>query len=296
MGFISRYHEDEQRFFQFNRIYVVETLLEPDTRTGKNLFHDMLKPNCYRHPWLEASYHHVATKKRLFELLAEIKRDALDGIIFPWIHIEGHGNLKGLSVGRGADKTIVKWEDLGVELRKINVATKNNLMLVAATCHGSNLFKGIRVADRAPFFGFIAPIKEVTEQEVEEGFNTFYQRILNSDQFDEAMLDLCGARNGGKPCFTFLVAEVAFHHVGEKLLAEDRDPVERTRRLLETAQMKQVQATLGLSFDELVARTRGVLDNREQLIQGWFQQFIMKDLGSDNERGTEPKGDRQSQH
>ena len=296
MSITRPYRDDEQRFFQFNRIYVVETLLEPDTRTGKNLFHDLFKPSCRRLPWLEASYHHVTTKKRLFELLAQIKRDAQDGFTFPWIHIEGHGNPKGLAVGRGADKTIVPWEDLAPELRKINVITRNNLMLVAATCHGSNLFKGIRVAERAPFFGFIAPIKEVTEQEVEEGFLTFYESILNSNRFDEAMLDLRGARHGGKPRFTFLVSEIAFQHVGEKLLAEDRDPVERTRRLLETSRMKQVQAALGLSFDELVARTQGVLDNREQLIQDWFQQFIMKDLGSDNERGTEPKGDRQSQH
>jgi hypothetical protein len=294
MSLTKPYGEDEQRFFQFNRIYVVETLLEPDTCTGKNLFQDLLKPSCYRHPWLNASYHLVTTKKRLFELLAEIKRDALGGYIFPWIHIEGHGNPKGLSVGRGADKTIIKWEDLGQELRKINIATKNNLMVAAATCHGSNLFKGIRVADRAPFFGFIAPIAEITEQEVEEGFLTFYERILRSEQIDEAMLDLRGARHGGKPRFTFLVAEIAFHHVGEKLLAEDRDPVERTRRLLETARMKQIQAALGLSFDELVEHTQGVLDNREQLIQGWFQQFVMKDLGSDNEREAEQKRNRQS--
>lgn len=283
MDFISRYHEDEQRFFQFNHVYVVETLFEPDTRTGKNLFQDVLKPSRYHHPWLSASYHPVANKKQLFALLADIKREALGGQVFPWLHIEGHGNTKGLEVGKGGERTIVKWEDLGHEFRKINVATKNNLMLVVASCYGSEVYKGIRVADRAPFFGFIAPIKEVTEQEVEEGFNAFYTRILNSHEFDEAMLELRGARNGGKPRFTFLVSEVAFRHVSDNLLTENRDATVRTRQLLDHPRMKAIQAEHNLTFLELVARTKGVLDNREQLIDGWFDSFVMKDLGSENE-------------
>ena len=95
------------------------------------------------------------------------------------------------------------------------------------------------------------------------------------------------SRGGGKSRFTFLVAEGAFHHVGEKLLAEDRDPIERTRRLVETPWMKRVQAELGLTFEQLVVRTKGVLDNREQLVEDWFHQFVMKDIGSDNEEGPE---------
>ena len=287
MSFFRNYRHDEKRHFQFNKIYVIETLLDPDTRTGKNLFNDLFKPTRYRHPWFDASYTHVTNKKQLFGLLADIKHDALGGQVFPWVHLEGHGNVKGLAVGKGADKTVVPWADLGHEFRKINVATRNNLMLAVATCHGSNIYKGIRVSERAPFFGFIAPIAEITQQEIEEGFNTFYDRIINTNEFDQAMLALRGGHDGTKPRFTYLHSEVAFRHVAEKMSAELRDPTDRLVRLLGTQRVADMQARHKLTYDQLIARTQGVLDNRDNLLKGWMDNFVMKDLGADDGTANE---------
>jgi hypothetical protein len=279
MNFLDPFEKDEQRFFQFNKVYVIETLLDPDTRTGKQLFDDLLNRTRHRHNWFDSSYKHVTSKKQLFAYLAEIKRDTLGGRIFPLIHIEGHGNPKGLSVGRGADKAIVKWEGLATEFRKINVATKNNLLLVVASCHGSEIYRGIRVADRAPFFGFIAPIEKVTENEIAEGFNTFYDRIINTTEFDQAVLALRGGHDGSKPRFTYIHSETAFRIVGEKLSLKLRDPVDRLVKLLGIERVSDMQARHKLTYDQLVERTKHVLDKRDDLLNTWMDTFTMKDLG-----------------
>lgn len=284
MSFNTPMRDDERRFFGFNYIFVVETLFPPDTLTGKNLFHDLLKPSSSRHEWFEASYHHVATKKQFFELLAQIRRGALTGKIFPLLHLEGHGSLRGLDVGRGGDKTNIKWEDMAEELRKINAATKNNLLVVVGSCHGINIGKGIRITERAPYYGTIAPVEEVSQGEIEEGFNTFYDRILNTTEFDEAIMELRNARDGRKARFTFLMSEVAFRHVGEQYSAQLRDPHDRLRRLLGEQRLEDMQRRHGLSYDKLLTRTSHVLDNRDVMLNQWFNKFMMKDLGSENEK------------
>jgi hypothetical protein len=79
------------------------------------------------------SYKYVETRKQLFRRLATIRRDVLAGGIYPLLHFEAHGNRIGLEVGKGDRQVIVKWQEIADELRKINVLTRNNLMVSVAT-------------------------------------------------------------------------------------------------------------------------------------------------------------------
>ena len=280
MGLSDSFDGNESRYFSFNKIYVIETLHTDEKQTGKALFDDLLHRTTYRHGWFDASYEFAKNKKQLFRALQRIKLDAISGKIFPFIHIEGHGNATGLEVGKDNTRGIVKWEELTNAFRKINIATKNNLMLSVASCYGSNIYKGIRISERAPFFGFVAPVEEVTFGEIAEGYNAFFDRIINTTEFDDAVLTLRGAFNGRAPRFTYIHCETLFRKVADNILEEWRDPIENKKSLLGaiTRNMSNVHVRLKYSIPQIIENCTHAVSQRENYLQNWHDNFLMKDL------------------
>ena len=280
MSLLNPFTDDDVRYFSFNKIYVIETLYDDEKQTGKALYDDLLRWSTYRHRWFNASYEFVKNKKQLFRALTRIKHDAMAGEIFPFIHVEGHGNATGLEVGKDNTRCLVKWEDLTAEFRKINLATKNNLMLSVATCYGCNIYKGIRISDRAPFFGFIAPLEEVSSGEIAEGYNAFFDRIINTTEFDDAVFTLRDAFDGRSPRFTYVHCETLFRKVADSMLEEWRDPIENKKALLGliTRSMSNIHVRLKYSIPQIVDNSAYALGQREENVKAWHDNFLMKDL------------------
>lgn len=280
MSLLPPFDDDEVRYFSFNKIYVIETLNENEKQTGKELYDDLLRRSTYRHGWFDSSHEFAYNKKQLFNALTRIKYDAMGGKIFPFIHIEGHGNPTGLQIGKGKTRGIVKWEDLALEFQKINVATKNNLMLSVATCFGCNIYKGISISERSPFFGFIAPLEEVSFGEIADGYNAFFDRIINTTEFDDAVLTLRDAFDGRAPRFTYVHCETLFRRVADNMLEAWRDPIEGKKSLLEliTRSLSNVHVRLRYSIPQIVDNSAYALSQREVWLKRWHDNFLMKDL------------------
>lgn len=278
------FDDDEVRYFSFNHIYVIETLYEDEygqnEQTGKALYRDLLRWSAERHQWLEASYKFVHNSTELFDALTRIKADATTGKIFPLVHIEGHGNQTGLETGKDETREILRWETLTAVFREINVATKNNLLLTIATCYGSNIYKGIRISERAPFFGFIAPLAKVSFGEIAEGFNTFFDSIINTSRFDDAVMALRGPFNGSPPRLTYLHCETLFRKVADNILEEWRNPIENQKMLLGliSRNMSNVHVRLKWTIPQIVDNSAYALSQREEWLKTWHDNFLMKDL------------------
>ena len=272
-------NQPEVSYFQFNKIYVLESLPPGERQTGKELYDDVLRWAEYRHGWFRSSYATIETRKQLLGTMAAIRRDVLRKGIFPLIHLEGHGSPAGFALTKGMPQHI-GWSELADALRKINVATKNNLLLSVASCHGSHIYKGIDITDRAPFFGFIAPLEEVSPAEIVEGYQILYDRIIRTDDFDGAVLALRDMSEGPQRKFTYQHCETVLHHVAGKILTQLHDPTYRSQRLLSMTvkSLANVHLRLNYTIPGIVARSEQILSKSDEQLSRWLDNFMMKDL------------------
>ncbi|QIX62880.1 hypothetical protein HER32_17545 [Hymenobacter sp. BT18] len=274
---MSLFDDNDISYSQFNRIYVIEVVIQGEWRTGKELYDDTLSKYEFKHPWFTSSYHPIDSKKGLLSLLKQIRSDAATKQIFPYLHFEAHGNKVGLQVSRGV---IMKWEDLADELRKINIVTKNNLMVSLASCYGSYILKGARLNQRAPFYGVIAPVERIKSTEIIEAYNILYDNIVNSDDIHKA-IDLIRA-NIQQPTsrITYIHSETVFRAISENLARDMREPIYRQKRILEmTAKhMSNVHLRLNNTIPQIIDRITNVVNNSDNTFIQMIQHFRMDDL------------------
>lgn len=244
------------------------------------MFNDLLNRATYQHDWFKCSYRYVETRKQLFRWLDTIKRDVLNGGVYPLLHFEAHGNRTGLEVGKGSSQVIVKWQEIADELRKINVLTRNNLMLSIASCYGSYIFKGVDPGERAPFFGFIAPLAEVLPDEIAEGYYQFYDRIIKTKEFDQAVLALRGGANGAPIKFTYQHCEAALRVAMHSLGAAMRDPLYRKRKALALTvrSLSNINVRLNHTIPGIVDYYTNFVSQSDKHLQNMQDYFLMKDL------------------
>lgn len=153
-------------------------------------------------------------------------------------------------------------------------------MLLVASCYGSGIYKGIRISDRAPFFGFVAPVAEVSFGEIADGYNTFFDRIINTTEFDDAVLTLRDAFDGRAPRFTYVHCETLFRKVADNILEEWRDPIENKKMLLGliTRSMSNARVRLKYTIPQIMDNSAFALSQREQYLKTWHDNFLMRDL------------------
>jgi hypothetical protein len=281
---MSPMDEDEVRYFQYNKIYVIESTPTNERQTGKELFNDLLNRATDQYDWFMCSYKYVETREQLFRWLATIRRDVLAGGIYPLLHFEAHGNRIGLEVGKGDRQVIVKWQEIADELRKINVLTRNNLMVSVATCYGSYIFQGIDPGQRAPFFGFVAPLEEINSDEIIGGYYEFYERIIRTKEFDQAVLALRGGVDGAPIRFTYQHCEAAMRFAMDGLGTTMRDPVYRKQKALALTvrSLSNINVRLNHTIPGIVDYYNNFVSQSDKHLQNMQDFFLMKDLQDPN--------------
>jgi len=93
----------------------------------------------------------------------------------PVVHLDMHGNTDGLKV---ASSEVLAWAEFAPLLIEINRASRMNLLVVAAACHGWHMTDILRPTDRAPAWGIIGPPDSVTAGELYEATKRFYATLL----------------------------------------------------------------------------------------------------------------------
>lgn len=105
-------------------------------------------------------HHIVFSRQELVELLRKVARLAKKGLR-PLIHFDMHGDkFRGLELNPSGE--FAPWPEVVTWLRKINVRAKNNLCVIAATCHGLNMIRPITIEKPVPFYCLIAPEHEIS--------------------------------------------------------------------------------------------------------------------------------------
>jgi hypothetical protein len=153
-------------------IFILDCLKDTDLQTARSLYDDIDGYNRYD-PVPTITYRRIQSRDELVSFMGEMLKYCHQGG-FPLLHFELHGNKdQGIFVGRG--------------LREINIACRNNLVVVMAGCYGIYAVSEIAADEPSPFF-FLAGFNESVESGVvQEHIANFYRTLLAENSLSDAI-------------------------------------------------------------------------------------------------------------
>ncbi len=149
----------------------------------------------------------IKTPHELKLQIAIIQEQALKADIGVALIFEFHGSTKGLHIG----DEILHWDELAIVLCQLNLACRNQVYSLFATCFASQL--GIEFQDppkmfivgevRAPINFAVFPEEEFYEWEVEEFVHPFIKRWLSGDKsnMDDLFTKIFATRGDRNVCW-----------------------------------------------------------------------------------------------
>lgn len=199
--------------FEFNKVYIIESLKSNELKTGEELYNDFMRwYPLYKKMEIEIVLKEVNSKKEFFKLLDEIEKDCIDNENYPILHLEIHGNDAGLVLNSGEQIT---WEDIYESLVKINLAIGNNLFLTLAVCHGAYLMKIIKLDKPAPFFSIVGSFGELLVPDIQVDYRKFYEKLFDTLDVNEAIKELRKSNETPPYKYRYIDSETTFKNVWE---------------------------------------------------------------------------------
>lgn len=203
---------EDKRYFHFNQIIIIESLNPNERKTGKELYNDIVSRIPYKIQILKTAFHHVGSKEEFLHVFTELDRSTANNDC-PFLHFEIHGSKEGFYLHSGA---LITWTEVTHELRKLNIKTRNNLMVSLATCYGAWIYSSILPSQRAPFWGFIGQWDKILNSDSLVSFTQFFEYVMNCKDIQQIDLlkavTALNAFNTGSP-FSLIVAEEVFNRV-----------------------------------------------------------------------------------
>lgn len=179
-------HFDININITYNHIVVIQSLPSGEIPTGKRLYDDIISRRCEQRK-IQSRYFDVDNKGKFFSLISNIADGVLNKNVLPILHFEMHGDDKGFMLANGE---IADWEELTPFLRQMNVHLKNGLLVTLGVCEGIYLYQVINPLQPAPFWGVIGPKTKISNIHIEADFTEFYNTLLSSYDFGQALKDL----------------------------------------------------------------------------------------------------------
>ena len=162
---------------KFNKVVFLESLNSNEFRTGKSLAEDLEYIKIKNDLHIPIEYRDIPNSSKFFEYLKNITEEAENKSIFPVVQIDAHGsnNPPGLVMRSGE---LIEWLDLEEYLRKLNIASRGNLLLVTASCFGQFANISVAVVNRAPFWAVVGPMAAVKVHDIQSTLMRFYSSLL----------------------------------------------------------------------------------------------------------------------
>jgi len=187
---------------KFNHIDVIQWLRPQDTATGSRLLNDVLRVSEFARSGFTFRLHDISERNE-FEAIIRAQTQAADtcGLI-PVLHVETHGSPDG--IGTGSDPAHgISWRELKPLITRLNVATRNRLLVTMSCCDGGYLGSIIQTTDRSPCWAFAGPVTEVSAGSLLAAYGAFYTIVLNGGSGSAAIAALNSHLPDGSPEFLF---------------------------------------------------------------------------------------------
>ena len=212
--------------FQFNRIYLIESLPESEKadRDGELMssgeyFNNILfkyHSRIAQGRRLDHSLIQCSTSGDLLSAINTVIQDACMHGVLPLIHFEVHGteDETGVTLLNGE---IVTWARIISELTKVNVACANNLMTIFSTCNGAKNLEHVKPINSAfPYYSVLAPDNIDYPVLMEERLTRFYLGVFSGEDFATVIQEVTAASKYAT--FRFSTCEQILYRAIQKVL------------------------------------------------------------------------------
>jgi hypothetical protein len=196
--------------YGFSKIHIVESLGELDGNPGRRLAAALAQcPGRTRD--FPISIVEVFERRDFFAELDRLYREEIVRGVVPALHFETHGCEEGLEL---RNHEIVRWHELYPILARINLATRFNLLVAHACCHGINQIKILTAFRVRPFSACLGCEGEIFTDELLNGYKQFYDILINEGRALKALALLQAAAPGHPETrFSLLTCQRAFESV-----------------------------------------------------------------------------------
>jgi len=172
---------------QVNAIVWVQSLPEDETGPSRRILEDLSGAAGF-----PVFVYPAGSSAELESVFDEITERARSDGLKPIIHIDAHGTAdEGLLLAPSGDQT--PWASILDYMRRLNVATENNLVCVFALCYGMHSYCQVSLSKPVPAYFFIAPEHKVTVGFLEAQTLEFYRAVKESSNvttaFEETLKD-----------------------------------------------------------------------------------------------------------
>lgn len=205
----------------FNKITVLQSLNDNDLNTGTELYDDIISRRSWLDPNLTTEILNIENKSHLMSKLNDLIDECKVKSSIPFIHFETHGFENGITLKSGED---VYWNEIIPKLKEINILTENNLFISVSSCFGGHIQFHLKITEPCPFRGFIGPMKIINSKDLLTAFTPFFNVLLKSNDFEEAINALNLSNISGIP-FHHTNSEAFFdivYHTNEEKNREER--------------------------------------------------------------------------
>jgi hypothetical protein len=202
-----------------NKITVVQSLGENDFKTGRKLYDDIDVLSIANNRGLEVEFVDADSKEKFIRCLDRLTAGAEQFRIIPLLHIEAHGRADKTGIVF-ANGDYLSWADIKPCLVKLNIATRHNLLVVLATCHGGYLTRALYPMERSPCWGLVGPTDVVRPGDLLSTFSRFYEALLMTGDGDQAVKVLNSTKAPGVIAYYFTTAERIFGLIYKNYIKE----------------------------------------------------------------------------
>jgi len=267
-----------QSTFSLDSVVIIESLRPGELKTGAELFDATIAPHILQER-LHGRLYTVSTRAEFLGALEAVRQFAAEGHS-PLIHLEAHGDESGLEVGSGEH---VPWVELGPALAGINIASRMNLLVVAAACNGWYLTESLRPTVRSPAWGVLGPPASVGGDVLHVAMKRFYSELLPNLDVMRAMRVLNHSDDSAAWTYRITSADLlfcnSFRAYLQSLMDEESQEARVNRLVAEAAR------TSGLDVVQTAitrAEFRHSLDDHEFWYTKYKTHFLMLDLFPEN--------------
>lgn len=267
---------------EFNKIYVIESLQDSDSKTGQSLFNDTIKRRLeQKERYNSCELLMPNSKASFFRYLGYIKNQIIVSLVNPIIHLELHGSKDGLQLN---NSEIISWTELQLHFIELNFTCKGNLFITLATCYGGYIFTVIKPDLRCPFWGFVGAYEVVSGDEVLENYSSFYDEFLQSFDFNLAVQALNSSNISGKSRFKFcnteFVFNLAYNNYESQYLTADMVEKRLDSGLIEAKKSVELKNWTDENIKKYLRHL--MIDKKETLKDDMMTKFFMWDVFPEN--------------
>lgn len=264
---------------EFNRIYVIESLPANDEKTGTRLHYDLLQWQSYRFEGFKSVLLEPQNKQEWVVDMTGILKDTANKGTLPIIHFEVHGSTTkdGLILASGE---LVSWEELSNILTRINIASRMNLFVSLAVCHGAYLLTQYHLDQRAFCYGVLGSFDVLKVNDLKIRFNEFYEELFSSFDINKAYQRLLNANSEVQVDYECISAlEIFYRNYRNYILTQVNNPERVKERALEAAKQSGI---ILLTRQQRRAHQRAFSKKLQQTKNEFYVEhstkFLMTDL------------------